>query len=334
MTIEHVGVHVFDPNGAVDAAASSKSGGIVIADADNHSQALSFGPRLADASAVIYGWMRRSGAPYPFVARIKNGALDPSFGVGGVRRIETYYAVIGALQEIRSASGAITGYYVGVNASAVGNLSPVGERAAEYRIYKVSPAGVLDPSFGSGGNVKVDGSLLSVDASGRFIVSRAYNPASPTANFDYTQFIMQRYTSSCALDTTYGTGGTATATIPKSHVNDVLVLKNGEMLLALGVANSATEFGDADRAALSRRRPDRRRRRQALRRSHRSVRDALRRARRREDHRRLVRAGPATASSSGICRTSRSTRRSRRPASSPPRLPSSCASPRRRPRAH
>lgn len=240
-----VQLHVFTPDGRLDATASGNTAGVEIPGADNHSEALSFVMKLADDGAVmLYGQMRKSGAPTAFVARIKNGALDPAFGVGGVRVFPYFQSRYAGVADVRDGAGAVVGQLVAVSLEAVGSLSPVGERAAETRLYKLTTTGAIDTTFGTGGWTKVPGWTtvrgggLLQEANGQVRVLTARTTTPPMANSDLNEVITERLTAEGALDAAYGAGGTATATVTPFFLSSSLPLRNGDTLLGFS-ANGA-----------------------------------------------------------------------------------------------
>jgi uncharacterized delta-60 repeat protein len=148
------------------------------------------------------------------LARYTNkGALDPSFGTGGI--------VISPI-----GTGNDAGRSVAIDASGkiivAGNVAPNFSDRSNFALARYTSAGILDSSFGIGGTVistnlrgigdsvaldangRIVANSVAIDANGRIVVGGYYvnNFSSRTSDV-----ALARYTSAGILDSSFGTGG-------------------------------------------------------------------------------------------------------------------------------
>lgn len=156
------------------------------------------------------------------VARINaDGGLDAGFGTGGLVSLAIGGAVSGrmALQ----ADGKIVGAY---------------RMADDFVVFRLTTAGVLDPSFGTGGQATVDagaserGAALALQPDGRVLVGGR------TFGTGFNDFVIVRLLDDGSLDGSFGTGGTTTADFAglSDLVIDIAVAGDGR-IVAFGNAS-------------------------------------------------------------------------------------------------
>jgi uncharacterized delta-60 repeat protein len=127
------------------------------------------------------------------------GVLDPSFGPGGL--------VVVAFSKSSGAAG--------LAIQSDGCIVLAGETGGKYAVARLLPDGALDPNFGSGGKVNIApyrrstggvsaAAIQWVGSEERILVSGSCRP-SPSGQYD---FGVSRFTSSGALDPSFGNHGT------------------------------------------------------------------------------------------------------------------------------
>ena len=157
------------------------------------------------------------------------GDLDPTFGTGG---------------KVVSSFGAPFDAASAVAIQPDGKIVLAGSAFnGDFLVVRYNPNGSLDPSFGTGGLVTTDlgGSdgavAISVRPSGKILVAGATtaNPGDPMA------FAAARYNPDGSLDTSFGTGGKATAPYG-GHTISVAIEGDGSFDLAGTVFNADADF--------------------------------------------------------------------------------------------
>ena len=151
------------------------------------------------------------------------GALDQTFGTGGIVTISNLNVGDGPYTVAVQSNGNIL-TLTNTNSGDGGDVA----------LLRYKPNGALDTTFGSGGEVLTSfGSIplasandFAVDPSGRIIVvgTLATNIPNPPAN----PLLVARYTSSGALDSTFGSGGEV---LLPGAASSVLVQANGDILV-------------------------------------------------------------------------------------------------------
>ena len=105
----------------------------------------------------------------------------------------------------------------------------------DFALVRYTAAGVLDPSFGTGGKVTTDfgggndyGLSVAVQSDGKIIV------AGSSGDFGSSDFALARYTAAGALDPSFGTGGKVITPIGSSgdYCRSVAVQSDGKILVA------------------------------------------------------------------------------------------------------
>lgn len=172
------------------------------------------------------------------------GALDTSFATGGVFSIDVASQNADPRGLLLLADGSVLGS--GYTKSAAGVVSPV--------IFKLTPAGALDASFGKGGlfNETIlphTTECYGVALQGEKLVTQGYGKS---AEADTLDWVSLRVDKDGKLDTTYGTSGHVM--VDAAGFNDngrgVVVLPDGRVLL-LGSARSDASTSDAMVALLT-----------------------------------------------------------------------------------
>jgi uncharacterized delta-60 repeat protein len=172
------------------------------------------------------------------------GALDPTFGNGG--------------KVVTAFGGPSTGGFA--NAVAVqsnGQIVAAGltdeNGSKDFAVVRYRTTGALDPSFGSGGKVITDfGSLsndaaaaVAIQADGKIVV------VGTTDAFGTYEFALVRYTTTGALDPSFGRGGKSITRFGSSPLDEaaaVAIQADGKIV----VAGSSEQAGGLDRFAIAR----------------------------------------------------------------------------------
>ena len=196
-----------------------------------------------DGKIVVAGYGYPTADPNIDLAIVRydnDGVLDPTFGTSGVF--------------MTSIAGAGDDIATGVAVQPDGKIVASGTRfpssgSSQFAIVRVSPLGVLDSSFGTGGkrastlpggNAQAQ-SLLALE-SGGFIV------AGTAGVFGDAEFACGKYDSSGSLDGTFGTSGIAVVSLGSfvDYGYDVVEDSSGRLLMV------GTKFGSSGELALVR----------------------------------------------------------------------------------
>jgi uncharacterized delta-60 repeat protein len=220
---------------------------------------------------------------------LSTGAPDTTFGTGGsvsIIAIETPTTlallsgdgilVLNDVNQIAqfSSSGALLSAPTGGTVTAVtlsgpvtfqsnadflvgtGVQGPFGRKNIEAVIDRFLVSGGSDPTFTSteimyGPNVPVVASGIggiAEDSSGRIIIGGSFSSVSPATS----EFGLARVTSTGALDTTFGTGGTVTTTVASdSGIAKILLQSNGE-IVAVGTTRIPANGTTVESIAIAR----------------------------------------------------------------------------------
>lgn len=165
-----------------------------------------------------------------------NGTLDTAFGSGG-------------LAKVAAAAPTVPGYASGLALQPDGRIvvsATMGVAGGlDYGLLRLTTAGVLDPTFGSGGEVMTTlfgrnndyADEMTIDGSGRILVAGRTQNASLTPGMG-----LVRYNPNGTLDTTFGSGGKVfDPAIAASSVTGLGIQSTGKIVV-LGAANSQREF--------------------------------------------------------------------------------------------
>jgi uncharacterized delta-60 repeat protein len=233
----------YNTNGTLDT--SFGNGGIV-------NTSIGTGPAAAygeaiqpDGRIVVVGYARgASPGPNEFaVARYNaNGSLDTSFGSGGT--VITGFAGLNdrANAVVLQGDGKIVaaGYATALDPSSGKNLESIA-------LARYDSDGTLDATFGSGGLVTSDifggtnqvANAVVLDANGNIDISGSYS------NSGGSVFLVARYTTAGALDSSFGTGGVVTTAFTGSNPSAYGIAiyppsdpVNGGKIVAAGIAGS------------------------------------------------------------------------------------------------
>jgi uncharacterized delta-60 repeat protein len=193
----------------------------------------------ANGSIVVVGWAYKSSAEAFALARYTSAAvLDASFGTNG--------------EVVTGFAGFNFDYATGVAIQSDGKIVVAGSASngsnADFALARYTSAGALDSSFGTGGETvspfvgfTIDSATgLAIQTGGTIVVS---GWAASGSNGD---FALARYTSSGALDSTFGTNGEAVspfAGFTSAFAQGLAVQSDGKLVLAGYAYNgSSNEF--------------------------------------------------------------------------------------------
>lgn len=201
----------FEPDGTLDP--SFGTGGVVVtrlpdAAAQAHAVAIQPDGRIVVAATTIGPWVpgKPFGNHFLLVRYADDGALDASFGTGGVVRTEfDTFAAASAL--VIQPDGKLV----------------VAGGAFQVVLARYNPDGTLDPGFGVGGRVITDRGLvegggqeaamaLAIQSDGKLVAAGlASNRAAQPSPVPTGGFGIFRYLPDGSLDASFGSGGVALA---------------------------------------------------------------------------------------------------------------------------
>ncbi|HEX4611208.1 MAG TPA: Ig-like domain-containing protein, partial [Urbifossiella sp.] len=170
-----------------------------------------------DGSVVVAGTANLdTSGDFAVVRLTPAGHLDPSFGSGGIAKIDF---------------GGTNDEAVGVAVQADGTILIGGDSNHAFAAVRLTSAGQLDPTFGTGGRV-VDGTGPAVTSHGMVIQSGGKIVLAGDSQSGLTGEAV-RFTAAGQLDPTFGTGGRAGAGFGALQVvNDVALQADGKLILA------------------------------------------------------------------------------------------------------
>lgn len=222
----------YNPNGTLDATFGS--GGIVTTN---------FGTGIHHAHAVVIdnngkivvAGYSDTGTSHNFaIARYTtNGALDGTFGVGGIRTTS-----------LGAGDDEINGMAIAGNGKIVVAGQTVVNLDNQFALARYTTAGALDTSFGSGGIVKTNIGLgsdaanaLAIQGDGEIVAGGRSN------NGTDRDFALVRYTSNGSIDTSYGASGKRiTAVGPADDEIQAIALNTGGEVVAAGYSDSGVDL--------------------------------------------------------------------------------------------
>jgi uncharacterized delta-60 repeat protein len=164
----------------------------------------------------------------------QDGTLDPSFGSGG--KVMTAFTTAFARRSIANAVALDSGGIIAAGTTCLCQKSGLLERLA---IARYTDAGLLDQTFGDGGTVTSGPDGEGVDPFGVAVdPSRAIVVAGGSRGAQYggaSDFALARYTSTGALDPTFGSGGEVSTDFgfPNDVASD-LAIEPGGRIVAVG----------------------------------------------------------------------------------------------------
>jgi uncharacterized delta-60 repeat protein len=190
-----------------------------------------------DGKIVVAG-RTTSGSDYAFalVRYTSTGALDPSFGTGGIVTTPFGEGFAGARAIVLQPDG---------------KLVVAGIAGTDFALARYDSNGSLDPSFGEGGTLTtkfrpepgpeerddiVEALVIQPDGK---LVAAGWTDSG--ANYDYA---LARYRTDGSLDPGFGSGGRVTTAIGPNHdLGDALVLQPDGKLVLAGFSETASGAG-------------------------------------------------------------------------------------------
>src|SRR5579883_25744 len=162
------------------------------------------------------------------------GALDPTFGTGGIVQLPTQ----GLTNSQTTTSVNFVAQQPDGGVVTVAEFSAKQSSAVKFVVYRETASGQLDPTFGSGGVVPLPVnapivSALATDSEGRVLIAVNYfYEGDPKA----VQAQVLRLTAAGALDPTFGTGGIVNLTPGTNYgsiaeVSQIVIRPTGGVLL-------------------------------------------------------------------------------------------------------
>jgi uncharacterized delta-60 repeat protein len=232
-----IGVARYNADGSLDSTFGSS--GKVITDASPSFDG-AFDVAISSGKIVVgggTGLYPSSPSDFQLVRYNANGSLDTTFGSVGI--VTTDFGGTDNIFAIAvGADGKITA--AGATKSAL---------PGDFAVARYNADGSLDPGFGSGGKVTTDFSAGSEDGGNGVVVQPdgtitvAGTAGSPPAG---TSFAVLRYTATGSLDTTFGSGGKASAVFgnPVNNAFDIAAQPDGKVVVAGGTADFSRNVSD------------------------------------------------------------------------------------------
>ena len=187
-----------------------------------------------DGTFLVGGIVNDGTNDVPFVARFTSaGAPDASFGTNGVTVLHSlpFFAAISGFAVDASGRGVIAGSTV-----------PIPNQGVHTFVARLTSAGALDATFGSGGvamfsisSVNDQGRSVAIQPDGKIVVGGLTRPTPGVLSSDL--FLVLRIDASGALDPTFGTNGVATTRIagtPGANNGRRLVLQPDGKIVLIG----------------------------------------------------------------------------------------------------
>jgi uncharacterized delta-60 repeat protein len=197
----------------------------------------------SDGHVVAAGWSMLNGLPQFAAARYtSSGALDPTFGIGGLS-VNEFAAGYGQAKSMALMSdGSVVVAGIGVDFSGFGT---------DYLAMKLTPAGQLDSNFGSGVFAVVDlggdsetAYAVAVQSDGKVVLAgESYD-----SNGGRDDFGVARLTSAGMMDSSFGTNGAAFADFGNDfdQASAVAVQSDGRIVVGgIATVGGKSEFGVA-----------------------------------------------------------------------------------------
>jgi len=204
-----------------------------IGSADANALAIDPAGRILLAGLVVDD-TRAGNADFALARYLPSGALDPSFGAGGIVTTDLGRNDEHAQALALDAAGRIV--VAGYSADFVGP-------ASDFAVIRYTPAGALDAAFGTAGIALVDFAngadqafALALQADGAITV------AGGTATAMETRFALARLTPAGALDTTFGAAGRVVTDIGEYDdvASAIAIDAQGRLIVAGTTYNEAT----------------------------------------------------------------------------------------------
>lgn len=178
----------------------------------------------------------RTDNDFALVMLTKDGALDTSFGTGGIVTIDISGGNETPHQAVVQRNGKIV--MVGYSSDTSGVVSP--------QLVRVNPNGTLDNSFGTGGIATAKllpqvAEAYDIGMQGNNFIIAGYGRDAPTGTVD---LISARFTSSGVWDQSFGTNGLVRVDIAgqDDRARDLVVFPDGRVLLVGSGKPSATNL--------------------------------------------------------------------------------------------
>jgi uncharacterized delta-60 repeat protein/uncharacterized repeat protein (TIGR01451 family) len=190
-----------------------------------------------DGKIVLAGYSVGSTFDFALARYTTTGALDSTFGTGG--KVTT---PIGAGEDVAQAVAIqADGKIVAAGYSNIGST-------LDFAVVRYTTTGALDSTFGTGGKVttpigsSIDvASAVVIQADGK-IVAAGYSRSASTND----DFALVRYTTTGALDSTFGTGGKVTTQVAATNNQDaadgVAIQSDGKIVAAGWAIGSSIDF--------------------------------------------------------------------------------------------
>lgn len=211
--------------------------GKVLTDLNGGSEDLGYGVAVqSDGKIVEAGFSLESTCPcrdFALARYTPRGALDPTFGTGGIVRTDF------------GTNSADEAFAVAIQSD--GKLVAAGlsdsNGSFDFALARYNSDGTLDTTFGTGGKVLTDLGSTSSDiavavalqANGKIVAAGQYN-----ANTISSDFAVVRYNSDGTLDGTFGTGGKLLTDLGSQDVANAMALQSDGKIVVGGTSTAGT----------------------------------------------------------------------------------------------
>lgn len=194
--------------------------------------------RSAAGFLTLGATVTAKGTQPTIVRTTATGALDGTFGSGGVVRLPAMYASLGASRIAPGPAGTVVVALL---------VESNGTTAAKVRLSRLRANGTLDPTFGTGGTVTIPLAStqtravngLSVMGDGRAVLALSGYAATGDASF----LVVMRRRTNGAPDTTFDTDGIAqTAPSNQAHFADQVIAQPDGKVTVLATDYNGSEI--------------------------------------------------------------------------------------------
>jgi uncharacterized delta-60 repeat protein len=229
LLLGRIGVVRYNSDGSLDSTFGT--GGKVMTDASPSFDG-AFDVALSGTKIVVGGGTGAypGDSDFQLVRYNTDGSLDASFDGDGIATTNF------------GGSETIFGIAVTADGKITAAGATKGASAGDFAVARYNSDGSLDSTFGGGGTVTTDFSADSEDTGNGVVVQpdgKIIVAGTAASGFAATAFAVVRYTATGNLDTTFGSGGKATAVFgnPVNNAFDIVAQPDGKVVVAGGTGD-------------------------------------------------------------------------------------------------